>query len=130
MSLIRSHIRKASESQLSFAKFRILSNVNRGLNTVGELAGLQFVSQPAISKLVDSLVCENYLTRHHSKEDRRVIVLKLTREGKQKFQKVKSAASKDFKPIIDLLSEKEITRLEEALSCLESIFEKVQENKI
>jgi DNA-binding MarR family transcriptional regulator len=129
MSLIRSHIRNASESELSFPKFRILSNINRGLRTVSELAELQCVSQPAISKLVDSLVEDKYITRHESTSDRRVVELKLTVQGNRKFQTVRNSASKNFQNNIDLLNFSEQRQLEEALKFLESFFENIQERK-
>lgn len=129
MGLIRSHIRKASESELSFSKFRILAGINRGLKTVGDLAEFQCISQPAISKLVDSLTCENYLTRHTNSMDRRVCELQLTKEGRRKFQKVKNDASKDFQPCLDILNERELLELSHALNTLELFFEKIQEKK-
>jgi DNA-binding MarR family transcriptional regulator len=129
MSLIRSHIKEASESELSFPKFRILSHISRGLSTVGELAELQCVTQPAISKLVDSLVIDKFITRHECNTDRRVIELQLTKEGSKKYQKVRNSASKNFQPHLELLSDKELEKLEEALDFLDSFFEKVQERK-
>jgi len=129
MSLIRSHIRNASESDLSFPKFRILSNINRGLCTVSELAENHCISQPAVSKLVDSLVDEKYITRHENTSDRRFIELRLTPEGSKKFQDVRTKASKEFQHNIDLLNSKELKQLEDALSFLESFFYNIQERK-
>jgi DNA-binding MarR family transcriptional regulator len=129
MSLVRCHVKKASEPELSFAKFRVLANINRGIQTVGEIADLHGVSQPAISKLVESLVCEDFLTRHDHISDRRVIELRLTPIGRAKIKYIKSAAGQSFEPYLEMLSEKEKSELNVALECLDSFFIKIQEKK-
>jgi len=129
MSVVRAHIKKASEPDFSFAKFRVLANVNRGIRTVSEIAELHGVSQPAISKLVDCLVNEDFLSRHTHLADRRISDLKLTAKGKKQLQKMRSSASKTFEPSLCLLSNKEQTELKQALNCLESFFIKIQGEK-
>ena len=130
MSMVRCHIKRASEpSFLSFSKFRVLANIERGINTAGELADLHGVSQPAISKLVDSLVNEGFLTRHSNGSDRRVVELQITASGKRAIKKIKTQASKTFEPYMHLLNKSEQNELIDALRCLESFFVKVQEER-
>lgn len=129
MSHIRCHIMKASEPSFSFTKFRVLANVNRGICNVSEIAHLHGVSQPAISKIVDSLVVGNFLSRHHSLVDRRKTILRLTSDGRKKLNKIKNLASKTFEPTVNLLSEKEKVELTKSLTCIESFFKKIEERK-
>ena len=103
MSLVRCHVRKASEPDLSFAKFRVLANINRGIQTVGEIAELHGVSQPAISKLVESLFTDKLVTRHDHISDRRIIELRLTPAGLAKIKCTKLAAGETFEPYLDCL---------------------------
>lgn len=129
MSLVRCHIKKSTEPEFSFAKFRVLANINRGVRTVSEIAELHGVSQPAISKLVDCLVNDNYLSRHTHPTDRRISDLKLTSLGKKQLHKIRTSASKGFEPSLCLLSEEEQIELSHALSCLDSFFIKIQGEK-
>lgn len=129
MSMVRCHIKRVSDSSFSFSKYRILANVKRGITTVSEIAELHGVSQPAISKLVNSLVEEGYLSRHESLLDRRVTMLKLTKEGTKQFQKIKNEASKNFESKFDVLNKSELAELNRALQCLDNFFDKVQESR-
>jgi DNA-binding MarR family transcriptional regulator len=130
MSLIRSHIKNASGAELSFPQFRVLANINRGLTTISEIAANQCISQPGISKLVDGLVVDGLLKRSESTLDRRVIQLELTKLGREKFKIVKSIATKNFEPNLNILTNKELSDVMKSLECLEKFFNKVQKEII
>lgn len=129
MSIVRSHVKVASESDFSFAKFRVLANINRSIDTVGEIADLHGVSQPAISKLVENLVKDGLVLRKQSKLDRRVIQLKLSAKGKSRLQSIKNKASLSFEPSLNSLNIDERKELSQALECLEKYITKIQEMK-
>lgn len=129
MSMVRCHVKKASEPEFSFAKFRVMANIKRGIDSVGEIAELHGVSQPAISKLVDSLVQESFIQRKKSSLDRRIQTLKLTPLGVKRLSSIKNSASKSFEPLLRTLNEKEKKELTNALDCLDKFFIKIQESK-
>lgn len=128
MGLIRSYIKSESEADLSFPKFRILARVNKGICKGSDLAEGLCVSSAAISKLVDALVNDKYISREACSTDRRITYLKITTKGKRKFEKVRSAASLRFQENLETLNESETTQLMDALSIVENFALKLQEN--
>ncbi|MCO4753072.1 MAG: MarR family transcriptional regulator [Bacteriovoracaceae bacterium] len=127
MHLFRSYIEESIAEELSLPQFRVLANLNRGLKHISEIAQMHCVSQPAVSKLVDSLVVMELVSRHPVPEDRRSIELKLTAKGRSTFQKSKKRASKMFSSKLAGLNKKELDELNRSLSCLESFIQKVKE---
>lgn len=129
MSNVRCYIKSASEPELGFVQFRILANIERGIDTARHIADLHGVSQAAISKTVEALVNDGLLVRKQNKNDRRCVKLILTTKGKKAVKEIKSDASMAFESTLNLLSKKEKVELISALECLESFFMKIQENK-
>ncbi|MFG1593577.1 MarR family winged helix-turn-helix transcriptional regulator [Halobacteriovorax sp. CON-3] len=127
MSIIRSYIKSASESELSFPKYRILARVDNGTCSVSDLAEIMCVSCAAISKLVDTLVNDKYISRETCKTDRRITNLKITSKGKKKFEKVRSAASCRFLENLDEIDSSEVERVSDALLVIESFVKNIQE---
>ncbi|MEL7568862.1 MAG: MarR family winged helix-turn-helix transcriptional regulator [Dehalobacterium sp.] len=77
------------EQKLSLPRFWVLMNVNacRGI-TMGELQNKMFLAPSSITSLVDSLVDSKLLRRGNHPEDRRVIKLFITEEGKKILEEV------------------------------------------
>lgn len=130
MSHVRTHIREASLPDLGFSQFKILANIERGVDTASCIAELHGVSRPAVSKMVDGLVNSNLLSREESADDRRTIKLKLTPKGCATIKEIKKEASKSFEGNLNLLTPAEKVELVAALECLDSFFTKIQENKV
>lgn len=129
MSMVRCHVRREVEPEFSFAKFRILANINRGIDRIGDIAELHGVSQPAISKLVDLLFAEDLLLKVTCPSDKRVTILKLTKMGKKRLEHYRTQASLSFNPLLEVLSKSERLELSKALDLLDQFFIKIQESK-
>ncbi|MGI4992005.1 MarR family winged helix-turn-helix transcriptional regulator [Halobacteriovorax sp. GFR7] len=129
MGIIRSYIKRESESEISFPKYRILARVNDGVCTCSDLADVIHVSCAAISKLVDTLVNDKYISREACKTDRRITFLKITAKGKKKFEKVRSGASHRFSGSLENLSASEVSQLTSALEVIENFVLKLQEGQ-
>jgi len=123
MHLLRIETRKAASPGLSIPQLRVLAHINRGLVHVGELAEHQGVSQPAMSKLIDGLVCRKLVKRTPNDSDRRVVELSLTAKGSELFHTVKNHASKEFEEKLNVLSDKKIKELSESLDSFLNILE-------
>ena len=119
MRMLKSYIRAESEVEISFPKYRILSEIQSGMHTVSSLAEVICVSRPAISKIIDSLVEENYIVRLPSKEDRRVVHLKISPAGKKVFKKVRKTASQKFVENLDDMKASELKVFMKSLECIE-----------
>jgi DNA-binding MarR family transcriptional regulator len=50
---------------------------------MSELAGRVLISRPSTSRVADRLVSRGWLTRWHDEDDRRVVLVSLTTEGKR-----------------------------------------------
>lgn len=129
MSMVRCHVKREVEPEFSFAKFRVLANISRKINRIGDIADLHGVSQPAISKLVDLLVKDRLVLKNSCEIDKRVTELALTSKGEERLEHYRTQASIAFNPLLKLLNNKEKNELSKALETLDKFFIKVQESK-
>jgi DNA-binding MarR family transcriptional regulator len=74
---------------ITIAQMLILWKIEAGFNKVGALAEKLRITPAAVSKMVDSLVEAELLVRIRSEEDRRVLTLKATDQGRQIFDQNK-----------------------------------------
>lgn len=80
---VRSHIHHeaAEDSAITVSQFHILRHINRGQDSVSELAATSHISRPAISRMVDVLVNKHLISRTQNPQDRRHVQLALTEAG-------------------------------------------------
>lgn len=90
---IRREMKKHRPVEMSMQQFRVLRILERhpdiSLSAVAEHMGL---TNASASKLVESLVKQELMTRKDSPEDRRRVVLSLTKTGKNALEEARSAA--------------------------------------
>lgn len=89
--------------KITFTQFKILSAIRRGVTQISLLSEELNTSQPAMSKMVDILVKGGFLRRASSKEDRRKILIELTRKGESAYgavrEKICTAISERFEQL-------------------------------
>lgn len=85
---IRDEVKAVCSTRISYPQFRALSNIGRGLTTVGELAEHHGISQPAMTKTINILVDENLVTKEKSQEDGRLMILSLSPKGQDLYDEV------------------------------------------
>lgn len=127
MNLMRTEIRACAKPTLSVPQFRVLANVNRGLNNVADIATHHGVSQPSMTKLVNNLVGRNLLRRETEPSDRRVINLYLTSEGRKLFIQIKKKTFRNLSKKIAHLGDDEIMKLNELFGLIEGFSHKLSE---
>lgn len=127
MKILRTEVRKEAKEYLTIPQFRILANISGGLSSINEISAHHGVSQPAMSKMVETLVQKDLISREIDSADRRCCVLKLTPKGKTLFNKIKK---KTYKNLEGLLPAEETSKreLEKALMSLKT-FVRNMENK-
>lgn len=84
-SILSQRLRK--EFKTSMARFDVMSQLERfpdGL-TMSELSRRLIVSNGAITGLVDKLADAGFVTRREDPEDRRSMIVRLTRKGRDNF---------------------------------------------
>ena len=122
MAKIRTEMRAASPSDLSVPQYRILGSIFRGRNLAGEIAKHQGVSQPAMSKMIDSLVEKALIRRDTQSKDRRQIPLLLTPEGEAVFLKIRRTAQAEIGRRTVKMNARDRKELFQGLAQLESFF--------
>ena len=85
-------VAEAVNKPLSASKVQILRLLaQRGYQTSTQVARFLGVSKPAVSQIVDAMVRSKMVSRRGAKEDRREVILELTRGGKDQFRAIQRA---------------------------------------
>lgn len=130
MHILRTYLRVEASSDLSIPQFRILANINRGLNTIGKIAQHHGVSQPAMSKMVDGLEVRGLIKRSESSIDKRVWLLDLTPSGRKLFQKLKLKSEEQISQKLGHLSNSQLEEIMGSLRSLEALINDIRREEL
>lgn len=83
-----------------------------------ELAEILKIDKSGISRTVEELVQKNYVVREPSPQDRRFVVLNLTKEGEEHFNKIETEMDKKFGKILKRIPRDRRSQVIEALRVL------------
>lgn len=89
MRLLRHEMRLEASGILTVPQFRILANINRGLDSINAISKLHGVSQPAMSRMVEGLVERGLVCKEQTDKDRRCYKLSLSGEGAELFKSIR-----------------------------------------
>lgn len=104
---------------LDRAGWRILASLNDfGEVTIGELAKTVLMKQPTLTKALDRMEKEKLVKRHHSKTDRRAIIIRITAGGRKEVSKLLVQAKQHEKDVLKSYSKKEEEVLKHVLRTL------------
>ena len=80
---IRSKLRTAATSKfgITLEQFHVLRHIRHGYQSVGDLAEKKQISRSAVSQAVEELVAKGLVTRRQESDDRRCVLLELTRHA-------------------------------------------------
>lgn len=127
---MKNEIRHVARGRLTHPQYRILSNISRGVNTTSQIAVDHGVSQPAMSKMIESLVKKDLIKRTTLSKDRRQIVLQLTTQGKTLFSELKEAAAKNLEKKLKKITLAEKNQMRRALNDLDKILKHIRKEEI
>ena len=85
-----------------------------GIN-VKELSEMLKMDKSGISRSVEDLVQKGFVSREPSKTDRRSVVLKLTSDGKKRFNKIEKDMDDKFRAVFEKIDEDKRDQVLEAL---------------
>lgn len=88
---------------LSTKEIQLIEALGNKKASMGELAKLVNVKESTLTHLSDKLVKKGYLTREHSKKDRRRVVAHLTEKGTSTWKKQLEVKKKTIELIISAL---------------------------
>jgi DNA-binding MarR family transcriptional regulator len=121
MSFLAQAIKDGAQEGLGVTQFRILSNIDSGIKRVKDIAEMNGVSQPAISKMVESMVAKNLIIRQKDGQDRRSSLLAMTIKGRDLYEEVELKASMQVIEKLNGMSEIEMKEIQVALEKIESL---------
>lgn len=107
-------------THLTPARLSLLSVlVFRGPSTIGELAEVEQVSSPAISRMVGALEEDELVVRARSEDDRRVVYVRATAAGRRLMKVARRRRLEVLADHLSSLSAKDQRLLERATAALE-----------
>lgn len=90
--------------ELSVSQVHVIRQVRKhGTLAMSELADLLGVSPPSASTMVDRLVDKGVLSREHSTEDRRKVVVRISPEAIKKIESVETRILQLFEILVEKL---------------------------
>ncbi len=121
MRRMREQVMKASVGTLTMPQYRILANINRGLNSIGAIAEHHGVTQPSMSKMIGLMESKGFIVRKTSLLDKRQSVLSMTSKGKKIFFEVRGRAQHNIAEKLDEISDQEILVLKRSLEDIKQV---------
>jgi DNA-binding MarR family transcriptional regulator len=104
-------------------QYRALNMILNGHRTVSDLAGIQGVSVPMLSRRVDELVSRGLITRERDPNDRRTVVLSITDKGKESLECYEEMVHEWLRTRLEQLDDGELLQLKESMSVIEKLFD-------
>ena len=120
MRIIATEIR-SMEYAVAPAHFGLLTILNHGSCSLGELAEKLGVSLPTMSNSVSTLTERGWITRHPSKTDRRVMIVELTPLGRQILAEIQACAERRMMDMLAGLSQGELEHLIGSMEILDKV---------
>lgn len=93
---------------------------------MSEIGGMLYLSKPYMTALADSMVENGWVERKNDTDDRRVIKIAITPQGKKHLQQAFDSYRADVKVLISGLDPADLQRLSAALEDLQNIFAKLE----
>jgi DNA-binding MarR family transcriptional regulator len=120
---LRSRAAKQPLEGLSLAQYHLLEALrHEDEATVGELAEAAGVAAPTATRMLDCLARDGHITRRHSEEDRRAVLVSLTPAGRSAVQAAHEEVSELRRRVYESLEPAEreqaaalLTRLSQAM---------------
>jgi DNA-binding MarR family transcriptional regulator len=94
--------------------------------TMGELSKNAQVTMPSMTEMIDKLEKKGMAERYRDDQDRRVVKVRLTEQGKQMRKEFMQKRLQDMKEVFGKLSRKELEHLIASLRRARQILEKVE----
>ncbi|MFZ1154807.1 MAG: MarR family transcriptional regulator [Solirubrobacteraceae bacterium] len=111
-------------SEVSHAQFELLIELfERGPLPAGELASAAQLTPGTVTQMLDHLAECGHVERERSQEDRRVVVTKLTSQGRRKVQDKRAAWQARWEQVLGDVDAEELRVATRVLERLSAVFE-------
>lgn len=117
-------LRAESAEQLTPSQISALASIDRhGELTIGELAEIEHIKPPSMTRIVAVLEEAGLVTRRPGESDRRVSRISLSKSGRGAVARIRDARSAFLAGQIGMLSPRDRSAIERALPALERLVE-------
>lgn len=96
--------------------------------TMNELSERMNLNSSTMTRILDNLVRDKYISRDKDESDRRIVVVSLTDAGKKIAQELDTTVKQYYKKIIDNIPESQVEEILRSVSTLQKAFEKANPN--
>lgn len=115
-------MRRESSSGRALTQLGVLNTLDRlGPRTLGDLAAVERVAPPTITRAVGALESEGLVAKHLDESDRRVQWAKLTAAGRREVHRIRSRREAWLAERLATVAEADRDRLRELIHLLEAI---------
>lgn len=112
---------ESADDQLPPHQFSVLARLDRAAATPGELAEIEKVSAPSMTRTVSALVQAGLVGREDNPADRRQVVLRLTDSGREQLRDVRARRDVWMSTRLAQLPERDLAALRAAAPLLAQV---------
>jgi DNA-binding MarR family transcriptional regulator len=124
VSRLRGRDTHLGDSELSHAQFELLIELDeRGELSAGDLAAAARLTPATVTQMLDHLADAGQVERARSETDRRVVVSRLTPQGRRKIQAKREAWRSRWEEALEGMSGKDLQAATRVLERLGTLFE-------
>jgi len=124
LSRLRGRDTHLAGSELSHAQFELLIELDeRGELSAGELAAAARLTPATVTQMLDHLAASGHVERVRSEIDRRVVVSRLTRQGRRKIEAKREAWKSRWEEALGGVDEDDLRAATRVLMLLGDLFE-------
>lgn len=122
-------IPKINDIKLSYLQFGVIATVKRNSNiSLNDLAQYFDMSKQQMSKIVDLLCSLNLLSRDINPNNRRMIMISLTKDGLSYINAVNEAIIEDLKDRLETLPQEKLEEIDYHLNAVSRLFSELTIN--
>lgn len=122
-------IPKINDIKLSYLQFGVIATVKRNSNiSLNDLAQYFDMSKQQMSKIVDLLCSLNLLSRDINPNNRRMIMISLTKDGLSYINSVNEAIIEDLKDRLETLPQEKLEEIDYHLNAVSRLFSELTIN--
>ncbi len=124
LSRLRGRDTHLGGSELSYAQFELLIELDeRGELSAGELAAAARLSPATVTQMLDHLAHGGQVERVRSETDRRVVVSRLTPQGRRKIEAKRAVWRRRWEEALEGVEERDLRAATRVLERLGGVFE-------
>ncbi|ABR47321.1 transcriptional regulator, MarR family [Alkaliphilus metalliredigens QYMF] len=113
-------------TDLTPSHFHVIVMLNEAKRlTMSDISKRLSISKPNVTTLIDHLIIKQMVTRIRSHEDRRVVYIVLTEEGKLFFDQYKKLLAAELKQKLTIFDEDDLKELWNALEVVNQMISKI-----